>query len=88
VIEFVSYKPVILVLFAAAVKSEPFARLPNHFARMVRLRCEAQLTGPIFCTKRSVSVTLRRTFVRSRRRGCGDVGNAQRFPYLHAPLAR
>ena len=45
------------------------------------------MTGPIFCTKWSVSVTPRWTIVRSRRRGCGDVGNAERFPYLHAPVA-
>src|ERR1019366_7576105 len=46
-----------------------------------------EVTGPIFCTKWSVSVTPRWTIVRSRRRGCGDVGNAERFPYLF-PKAR
>ena len=44
------------------------------------------MTGPIFCTKWSVSVTPLSTFVRSRRRGRGDVGKAERFPYLHAPV--
>jgi hypothetical protein len=41
----------------------------------------------MFCTKWSANVTPRWTLVPSRRRGCGDAGNAQRFPYLHAPLA-
>ena len=44
------------------------------------------MTGPIFCTKWSVSVTPLLTFVRSRRRGCGDVGNGFGFPHLHAPV--
>ena len=43
------------------------------------------LTGPIICTKWNVSVTPLLTFVRSRR-GCGDVGNAERFPHLHSPV--
>ena len=33
------------------------------------------VTRPVFWTKWSVSVTRRWTIVRSRRRGCGDVGN-------------
>src|SRR5271155_4026208 len=44
------------------------------------------VTGPIFCTKWNVSVTPVSTFVRSRRRGCGDVGNVLCFPHLHAPV--
>ena len=45
------------------------------------------LTRPVFCTKRNVSVTPLLTFVRSRRRGCGDVENGFCFPHLHAPVA-
>src|SRR6266700_1696749 len=50
-------------------------------------RLVSRVTGPIFCTKWNVSVTPVSTFVRSRRRGCGDVGNVLCFPHLHAPVA-
>jgi putative SOS response-associated peptidase YedK len=49
-------------------------------------RYNIAVPGPIFCTKWNVSVTPFLTIVRSRHRGCGDVGNAKRFPYLHAPV--
>ena len=38
------------------------------------------------CTRWNVSVTPLLQFVRSRRRGCGDVGNGFCFPHLHTPV--
>ena len=57
-----------------------------HVIEKVRQLLE-ELTRPVFCTKWNVSVTPLLTFVRVRRWGCGDVGNAKRFPHLHALVA-
>ncbi len=48
------------------------------------------LTCPTFCTSRSVSVaqSTDKLTRRRRRRGCGNVGSAQRFPHFHASSLR
>jgi hypothetical protein len=66
--------------------SGQFRLAANERAGLAEITCLEKQDHLIFCTKWSVSVTPRWTFVRSHRRGCGDVGNAKRFPYLHAPV--
>jgi hypothetical protein len=45
------------------------------------------VTCPTFCTSRIVSVaqSTDKLTRHRRRRGCGNVGSAQRFPHFHVP---
>ena len=80
---------------SAAYLSGSIAKLGDHYLIGLRaLQCETDQTlasgevevgCPKFCTSERVSIARLSLSSDSRRRGCGEVGSAQRFPLLHAP---
>ena len=75
-------------LAALCILLSPFALSP-HYGPATYQKLAGAMIGP-FRGGRTVAGGGRTddhlvTFVRSRRRGCGDVGNAKRFPHPHAP---